>query len=59
VRLRLGGATPWCAEAPAKASGKPPLTTKNDRKDRFTAQAKAPAPDQCPILGSASGAFVE
>ena len=59
VRLQLGGATPWCAEAPAKATGKPPVTVKNDKVDRFTAQPKSPAVDQCPILGSASGAFLE
>ena len=59
VRLQLGGATPWCAEAPAKATGKSPVTVKNDKVDRFTAQPKSPAVDQCPILGSPSGAFLD
>jgi len=59
VRLQLGSAAPWCAEAPAKATGKPPVTVKNDKQDRFTAQSNAPAPDQCPILGSPAGAFLD
>ena len=36
-----------------------PVTVKNDKVDRFTAQPKAPAADQCPILGSPSGAFLD
>ena len=40
-------------------SEKSPLIVKNDKVDRFTAQPKTPAADQCPILGSPSGAFLE
>jgi YVTN family beta-propeller protein len=47
VRLQLGNALPWCAEAPAKASGSPPSTAKNDKVDKFTG-AKSPAPASCP-----------
>jgi len=42
VRLRLGSALPWCADAPAKAG------VANDRVDRFTAQPKTAAPVACP-----------
>jgi hypothetical protein len=59
VRLQLGSATPWCAEGPAKATGKPPVTVRNDKVDRFTARPETPAADQCPILGSPIGAFLE
>jgi sugar lactone lactonase YvrE len=48
LRLRLGSGVPWCADAPAKASGNPPSTSGNDRVDRFTAQPKAPPPGICP-----------
>jgi hypothetical protein len=48
VRLRLGTDTPWCADAPAKASGNPPSTAANDRVDRFVAQPKTAAPAACP-----------
>jgi hypothetical protein len=58
VRLRLGTAEPWCSEAPAKLSGKPATSVKNDRVDRFIGQAKTPAPEQCPLLASPSGAFL-
>ena len=59
VEVRLGTASPWCAEVPAKASGKPPTTGKNDRVDRFLGQPHTAPPAECPIHGSASGAFVE
>ncbi len=59
VRLQLGTATPWCTEAPAKLSGHPPTSAKHDVADKFTAQSKTPPPDQCPILGSPSGAFLD
>jgi hypothetical protein len=58
VQVRLGTAPAWCADVPAKASGKPPTTTRNDRVDRFVGQADAAAPVDCPIFGSASGAFL-
>jgi sugar lactone lactonase YvrE len=50
VRLQLGTATAWCADAPAKASGSPPSTAQSDRVDKFTAQPKTPAPVSCPPL---------
>ena len=43
----------------ALAHSKLTVTVKNDKVDRFTAQPKMPAADQCPILGSPSGAFLE
>jgi len=55
VRLQLGTATPWCAEA----NGFPPTTARNDTVDRFTGQRKAPPPDQCPILGLPGAAFLD
>ena len=55
---RLGTASPWCADVPAKASGKPPTTIKNDRLDRFLGQPNTAPPIECPIYGSASGAFL-
>ena len=50
VRLQLGSAAPWCADAPAKASGNPPSTATNDRVDRFVAQPKTVAPGACPPI---------
>jgi hypothetical protein len=58
VQVRLGTAAAWCADVPAKTSGKPPTTTKNDRVDRFLGQPRTP-PVDCPIYGSASGAFLD
>ena len=58
VQVRLGTASPWCADVPAKASGKPSTTTKNDRVDLFLGQRDAAPPRECPIYGSASGAFL-
>jgi hypothetical protein len=46
VRLLLGNVG-WCADAPAKTSGNPPSTAKNDHVDRFVAQS-SPAPAICP-----------
>ena len=43
----------------ALAHSKLTVTVKNDKVDRFTAQPKMPAEDQCPILGSPSDAFLE
>jgi hypothetical protein len=58
VKLLMGDLA-WCADAPAKASGNPPSTAKNDRPGKFTAQPKTPAPSACPPEpGSPSGAFV-
>jgi hypothetical protein len=51
VRLALGTDSAWCAVAPARATGIPPLTTRNDARDRFNGQPRAPAPDQCPVVG--------
>jgi hypothetical protein len=61
VRLTLGTAVDWCADAPAKASGRPPTTAKNDLQDKFIAAPKAPAPLSCPPppQGSPSGAFLD
>ena len=44
VQLKLGASTGgrlYCAEAPAKQSGKPPTTMKNDRIDKFVGQPNA------------------
>jgi YVTN family beta-propeller protein len=58
VRISSGLAS-WCADAPAKTSGNPPSTAKNDRPGKFTGQPKTPAPIACPAPpGSPSGAFV-
>jgi hypothetical protein len=61
VRLNLADLTGWCANAPAKTSGNPPSTAKNDKVDKFLGQKKAPAPASCPGVpaGSPSGAFLE
>jgi len=48
VRLTLGSGAAWCAEGPAKVSGTPPSTERNDKVDKFTAQTKSPAPAACP-----------
>jgi hypothetical protein len=58
VRISSGLAA-WCADAPAKTSGNPPSTAKNDRPGKFTGQPKTPPPIACPSQpGSPSGAFV-
>jgi len=49
TRLQLGAAT-WCADAPAKASGNPPSTAKNDLQGKFVAQPKTPPPAACPAI---------
>jgi hypothetical protein len=49
VRLLLGPGG-WCADAPAKTSGNPPTTTRNDTVDKFVAEPKSPAPATCPDL---------
>ena len=49
VRLLLGPGG-WCAEAPAKTSGNPPSTTRNDTVDKFVGEPKSPAPAMCPAL---------
>jgi hypothetical protein len=49
VRLTLGAAIEWCAEAPPKAIGNPPSTDSNDRIDRFTAAPRTPPPSACPM----------
>jgi hypothetical protein len=60
VALRISsGQTAWCTDVPAKSSGNPPSTAKNDRPGKFTGQPKTPAPIACPAPpGSPSGAFV-
>lgn len=58
VRLKLGSAEPWCSEAPARLTGNPATSVKNDRVDRFIGQGNAPAPEQCPLVSSPSGAFL-
>ncbi len=47
VRLILGNAAGWCSDAPARTSGSPPSTAKNDTIDRFVA-APTPPPASCP-----------
>jgi hypothetical protein len=37
----------WCSDTPAKASGNPPSTAKNDRVDKFVGQSNSPAPGFC------------
>ena|GEM_PF-712481 len=61
VRLSFGSGLDWCADAPAKTSGRPPTTAANDKRDKFVAASKTPAPSSCPIppLGSPSGAFLD
>jgi hypothetical protein len=59
VRVTLGSANPWCADAPAKLSGTPPSSANNDKVDKFVAQPKSPAPGSCPAVGSPSGAFLD
>jgi hypothetical protein len=49
VRLLLGQIA-WCATAPAKATGNPPSTARNDTVDRFVAEPKTPPPSSCPPL---------
>jgi hypothetical protein len=49
VRLLLGPGG-WCAEAPAKTSGNPPSTTRNDMVDKFVGEPKSPPPTMCPAL---------
>jgi hypothetical protein len=51
VRLDLGTGVSWCAAAPARAIGSPPSTARNDARERFIGQAKAPPPEQCPVVG--------
>jgi DNA-binding beta-propeller fold protein YncE len=61
VRLGLGDAPAWCADAPARTQGNPPSTAKSDHPGRFRAAQKTPAPAACPPLpsvGSPSGAFL-
>jgi hypothetical protein len=50
VRLELGTSAAWCANGPAKASGTPPSTARNDKVDKFVAQPKTPPPLVCPAL---------
>jgi predicted esterase len=52
VRVQLGGMS-WCADAPAKTSGTPPSTAKNDQPGRFVAAPKTPAPSACPVAAPA------
>src|SRR5262249_19744992 len=59
VGLQLGTATPWCAEAAARLTGRPPTSAGSDGVDKFSAEPKAAPPEQCPLLGSASAAFLD
>jgi hypothetical protein len=47
VVLKMGSLT-WCASAPAKRSGHPPSTAKNDHVDKFIGQTNA-LPAFCPL----------
>jgi hypothetical protein len=62
MRITFGASTiyRYCADLPAKPSGVPPTTARNDRVDKFTGFLKEPA-TTCPSpkgAGSPSGAFV-
>jgi hypothetical protein len=59
VQVRLGTAAAWCADVPAKTIGKPPTTARTDHVDRFLGQPGAAPPVDCPVYGSASGAFLD
>jgi hypothetical protein len=48
VRLQLGSAPVWCAEAQAKASGNPPSTATNDKPGRFVGARSGPPFGSCP-----------
>ena len=50
VRLTLGSAQGWCAEAPAKLSGNPPSSANNDKVDKFVGAPKSGAPVSCPAV---------
>jgi hypothetical protein len=52
VRLLLGSTNGWCADAPAKTSGNPPSTARNDTVDKFVGEPKSPPPSLCPALPS-------
>jgi YVTN family beta-propeller protein len=47
ARLILGSRT-WCAEAPARQTGTPPSSARNDRVDKFVGQPSSPPPASCP-----------
>lgn len=49
VRLQLGTDSPWCASTPARPSGNPPTTARNDRVGFFKGAPKSP-PAPCPPL---------
>ncbi len=62
LRLTLGSGVTFCAEAPAKLSGRPPSAARHDRVDKFDGARNAPAPVDCPVApngGSPSGAFLD
>ena len=62
LRLTLGSGVTFCAEAPAKLSGRPPSSARNDQVDKFLGAPKAAAPEVCPVAplgGSPSGAFLD
>ena len=48
VRLLLGSQG-WCADGPAKTSGSPPSSARNDTVGRFKAASHAAAPGACPL----------
>jgi hypothetical protein len=48
VRVQLGSAATWCADAPAKGAVGLGTPGPNDRVDVFTAQPKIAAPAVCP-----------
>ncbi|MEW6268470.1 MAG: hypothetical protein AB1689_04130 [Thermodesulfobacteriota bacterium] len=61
LRVQLGSLVQLCASAPAKATGNPPSTAKNDTTAKFVGTPNTPAPATCPPLpvpGSASRAFL-
>ncbi len=49
VRLTLGSGATWCADVPARVSGSPPSTARNDTQDKFVGQPATPAPSACPV----------
>jgi DNA-binding beta-propeller fold protein YncE/uncharacterized protein (DUF2141 family) len=62
LRLTLGSGVTWCIDAPAKLSGRPPSSARNDTVDKFLGAPRQPAPAICPVAplgGSPSGAFLD
>ena len=62
LRLTLGSGVTWCIDSPAKLSGRPPSSARNDTVDKFLGASRQQAPQVCPVAplgGSPSGAFLD